>query len=177
VHILFLQLIIDPACSVVFEAEPLEAGAMRAEPRHPDAGLFDAGVLARGLWQGGGLLLMLLAVYAGTREFAGSDEMARALTFAVLVLANLALIYVNRSWVGASWRAAGVSRSFEWISLATIVLLGCVLGIPAVSSLFAFAQPTPALLLAGAGVAVSCLLWFEAVKWGLGGKAGQEKAA
>jgi Ca2+-transporting ATPase len=167
VHILFLQLIIDPACSVVFEAEPLEAGAMRAGPRHPDAGLFDAGVLARGLWQGGGLLVMLLAVYAGTRAFAGSDEMARALTFTVLVLANLALIYVNRSWAEASWRAAGVSRSFEWISLATIVLLGCVLGIPAVSSLFAFAQPTPALLLAGAGVAASSLLWFEAVKWAL----------
>ena len=41
VHILFLQLIIDPACSVVFEAEPLEADAMRVPPRRPDARLFD----------------------------------------------------------------------------------------------------------------------------------------
>ncbi len=62
VHILFLQLIIDPACSVVFEAEPLEADAMQARPRSPDARLFDRAVIARGLWQGGGLLLLLLGL-------------------------------------------------------------------------------------------------------------------
>ena len=42
VHILFLQLIIDPACSVVFEAEPLEGAAMTARPRRPDQHLFDS---------------------------------------------------------------------------------------------------------------------------------------
>ena len=65
VHILFLQLIIDPACSVVFEAEPLEADAMKTRRVAADARLFDAAVLARGLWQGAGLLVVLLAVYAG----------------------------------------------------------------------------------------------------------------
>src|SRR5690349_19420670 len=63
-HILFLQLIIDPACSVVFEAEPLEADAMKAPPRRQGAKLFDSALVARGLWQGAGLLLMLLIVYA-----------------------------------------------------------------------------------------------------------------
>jgi len=51
VHILFLQLIIDPACSVVFEAEPLEADAMAAPPRAPDARLFDAAVIGRCCWR------------------------------------------------------------------------------------------------------------------------------
>ena len=67
VHILFLQLIIDPACSVVFEAEPLEADAMKARPRSPGARLFDSAVIARGLWQGGGLLLLLLGLFALAR--------------------------------------------------------------------------------------------------------------
>jgi Ca2+-transporting ATPase len=169
VHILFLQLIIDPACSVVFEAEPIEGDAMKAQPRSPQARLFDAAVLVRGLWQGAGLLAMLLALYAGVRLGTGSDEMARALTFTVMVLSNLALIHANRSWSPSGLRGpATTNRYFVWISLATLVLLACVLGIAPISRLFAFATPTPALLLVGAGVALLCLLWFEGVKWGLG---------
>ncbi len=166
VHILFLQLIIDPACSVVFEAEPLEPGAMQAAPRRPNARLFDAEVLTRGLWQGAGLLALLLAVYAGVRSFGGSDAMARALTFMVLVLANLTLIHANRSWDATSLRGPETrNRTFGWIALATLALLGCVLAIPEVSRLFAFAALPPALLLAGAVAALLSLLWFESVKW------------
>ena len=171
VHILFLQLIIDPACSVVFEAEPLEADAMTSKPRRPDARLFDAAVIGRGLWQGAGLLALLLAVYAGVRGVTKSDDTARALTFMVLVLSNLALIYVNRSWSSVSWRGPDASnRSFGWITLATLALLACVLGIPAVSRLFAFATPTPLMLIVGVGVALTGLLWFEGVKRVLAGR-------
>ncbi len=169
VHILFLQLIIDPACSVVFEAEPLEADAMTAPPRRTDAHLFDAAVLERGLWQGAGLLAILLGVYAGARSMSGSDDVARALTFVVLVLSNLGLIFANRSWSHASWSNAGESNvSFAWIGAATLVLLGCVLGFPAIGRLFAFVRPEPVLLLAGTLVSLLGLLWFEGVKWGLG---------
>ncbi|HJW11961.1 MAG TPA: cation-translocating P-type ATPase, partial [Albitalea sp.] len=169
IHILFLQLIIDPACSVVFEAEPMEHETMSVRPRRPDARLFDAEVLWRGLCQGAGLLAMLLGVYAVVRLVAASDDVARALTFAVLVLANLALIHVNRSWRRTSWRGPRESnRAFGWIALATTTLLAGVIGIPGVGRLFAFVAPTPALLLGGAGVALASLVWFEAVKRGLG---------
>jgi len=168
VHILFLQLIIDPACSVVFEAEPLEADAMKSRPRRPDARLFDAAAIARGLWQGVGLLALLLGTYAMARRTTGSDEMARALTFAVLVLSNLGLIHVNRFWSRAALRAGGpVNAAFGWITAATVVLLGMVLGIQTIGRFFAFVTPTPPMLVAGVGVAMLALLWFEAVKWGL----------
>jgi len=164
-HILFLQLIIDPACSIVFEAEPLEDGAMRVPPRRARARLFDRAVLARGVCQGLGLLALLLAVYAVTRDVAQSDDVARALTFAVLVLSNLGLIFANRVWKPTALRGfGGVTRSFVWIALATLALLGGALGIPAVSRLFAFAPPSPPMLLAGVGVAALGLLWFEAAK-------------
>ena len=169
VHILFLQLIIDPACSVVFEAEPLEADAMAVPPRHADAHLFDRTVLGRGLLQGCGLLALLLGVYAGVRALAHSDDVARAMVFTVLVLCNLGLIYANRSWTLASWSRGGPqNRYFGWISAATLLLLAGVLGIAPVSHLFAFELPSPWMLVSAVGLALLGLIWFEGVKWALG---------
>ncbi|WGG52580.1 cation-translocating P-type ATPase [Rugamonas sp. DEMB1] len=166
VHILFLQLIIDPACSVVFEAEEIEAGAMAAPPRPPEARLFDRAVLERGLWQGGGLLATLVGVYALARWHSGSDQVARALAFSVLVLSNLGLIQANRVWGrGAGWGRGGqAGRYFGAIALATCALLAAALGLPALGQLFGFVRPDAALLLAGAAVVGLNLLWFEAVK-------------
>jgi Ca2+-transporting ATPase len=168
VHILFLQLIIDPACSVVFEAEPLEPHAMTAPPRSRNARLFDMAVLVRGLWQGTGLLATLLATFALARLATHSDEVARALTFSVMVLSNLARIFANRRATPSLARGADPSsRPLAWMALAATSLLGCVLGIPLLGKLFAFATPAPGLLLCGALVVGLNWLWFEAVKWGL----------
>jgi Ca2+-transporting ATPase len=169
VHILFLQLIIDPACSVVFEAEPLESDAMTVPPRRPDQKLFDKAVMVRGLWQGAGLLMLLLAVYAGARAWlpadAQRDDMARALTFVVLVLSNLGLIHANRAWGRTAMLGNAESNTqFGWIAAGTILVLGVVLAVPAVSRLFAFVAPLPATLLAAVGVALLSVTWFELVK-------------
>lgn len=169
VHILFLQLIIDPACSVVFEAEPLEPDAMQLPPRKLDQKLFDQAVMVRGLWQGLGLLLLLLLLYAGARTWlpadAARDDMARALTFFVLVLSNLGLIHANRSWGKTAVLGNSESNAqFGWIAGGTIVVLGVVMGVPAVSRLFAFAAPPPTTLLAAVGFVVVGLMWFELVK-------------
>lgn len=169
VHILFLQLIIDPACSVVFEAEPLEPGAMTAPPRRRDAHLFDMAVLVRGLWQGLGLLATLLATYAVARRLSHSDDMARALTFSVMVLSNLALIFANRRMARSPPQAAvPPGNAFAWMAVAASTLLGCVLAFPALGRLFAFVTPPPAMLACGALVVLVNWLWFEAVKRWLG---------
>ncbi|MFZ2327972.1 MAG: cation-translocating P-type ATPase [Rhodoferax sp.] len=171
VHILFLQLIIDPACSIVFEAEPLDADAMKSPPRSPDARLFDVSVLTRGLWQGAGLLLLLLALFGTARELSGSDDMARALTFAVLVVSSLGLIFVNRSWNRAIGAAAAQSNPyFLWMTFASIAVLVIILCVPVVSKLFAFALPSPMLMVVGLSVALVSTLWFEGVKRVLGAK-------
>lgn len=172
VHILFLQLIIDPACSVVFEAEALEASAMHVPPRSAGMRLFDRTVLARGLWQGAGLLAILLAVFSFTKGATQSDDAARAMVFTVLVLSNLGLILVNRTW--GSWASAKsrvANPSYAWISLLTVVLLVVVLAIPVVRQLFAFAVPPPFMWLLALGCVLLSLLWFELVKWQLGRQA------
>ncbi len=165
VHILFLQLIIDPACSMVFEAQALEHSAMQRPPRRVDAHLFDKAVLLRGLLQGAGLLVLLLASYGGAVAWTGSHALARGLTFMVLLLSALALILVNSSWDKTNWSlAAPENRYFVWLAGAAMLLLGLVLGVPAINQLFAFAVPPPPLLLAGAAVSVAASLWFDLTK-------------
>lgn len=172
VHILFLQLIIDPACSVVFEAEPEEAGAMTAPPRPSDTRLFDLAVVGRGLAQGAGLLALLLGLHAWARSAGSPEAVARALTFSVLVMGNLALIAANRSWQPGRVRRLGRNRAFGWIGAATVVLLGGVLLVPAASRQFGFELP-PGWPhgLAGAAVTLLALGWFQAVKRAVGGRA------
>ena len=168
VHILFLQMVIDPACSIVFEAEPIEADAMTSKPRRPDMHLFDREILLRGLLQGAGLLAMLVGFHVLVRWAGHSDEVARTTTFLSLVLSNLGLIYVNRQWTQPSWRRGIKSnRAFAWISMAASLLLLLVLGAAPVRELFAFALPDMALLMQCAFVAVLGIAWFECVKWAL----------
>ncbi|MES2148546.1 MAG: cation-translocating P-type ATPase [Pseudomonadota bacterium] len=166
VHILFLQLIIDPACSVVFEAEPIEADAMRAAPRRPDARLFERAVLLRGLWQGSGLLLVLLGISAIARGMDVGDDAVRATAFCALMLSNLGLIHVNRAWPQSTWkRRANGNPTFPYIAGAAIALLALVFGIPLLRSLFVFAIPPASLAGLGICATLLSLLWFEAVKW------------
>ena len=169
VHILFLQLVIDPACSVVFEAEPLEPDAMTQPPRKAQQRLFDRAVMARGLLQGVGLLLLLAGVYAGSRALLAADPqrdgVARALTFIVLVLSNLGLIHVNRVWGATQLRGhAGSNRQFGWIAAGTVAVLALVLSVPSVSRLFSFALPSAMLLGGALACALLAMVWFDLVK-------------
>ena len=68
-HIVFIELIIDPASSMAFEAEPGEPGIMQRKPRSKDARLFDRSTVAIGLLQGLGLLLAVLATFAALNAF------------------------------------------------------------------------------------------------------------
>jgi Ca2+-transporting ATPase len=142
---------------------------MTQPPRPKTQKLFDRFVLMRGLWQGLGLMGLLLLVYGVTRSVlpidAQRDQLARTLSFVVLVLANLALIYVNLSW------SRGVARSikrlnfpFVCIVIASLVALGLALYVPALTRLFAFTEPTPVMLLIAMAVAGISLIWFELIK-------------
>jgi Ca2+-transporting ATPase len=171
VHILSLQLVIDPACAFVFEAEPMADDTMRRPPRSTRAQLFDRLTVVCGVWQGGGLLVMLLGVFAGVQALGQSADMARGLTFLVLVLSNLALIQVNRTGDQRSWPgSAHGSRALSWVTLVTVFGLALSLSVPSWARLFAFERPTPALATAALGLVLLSYLWFELVKRVLGSR-------
>lgn len=139
VHILFLQLIIDPACSIVFEAEPEEADIMARPPRSPTASLFDRATLTLGCLQGGFLLAIVLGMYGLVLQNGKGPEEARTLAFTTLVAANLGLIFVNRSGSRPLLAALALRNpALWWISGLTVLFLGLVDGVTPLRELFYF---------------------------------------
>jgi Ca2+-transporting ATPase len=141
VHILFLQLIIDPVCSIVFEAEPEEADVMQRPPRLSSARLFDMDLLKHSLLQGMLLLVIVLAMFGLTLyRGMGADE-ARALTFTTLVLANIGLIFTNRSWSKMALSTLKLPNpALWWIVSSAIAILMAVLFVPVLNDLFSFSN-------------------------------------
>ena len=139
IHIAFLEMVIDPVCSLVFEAETDEEDVMRRKPRAPDEPLFSWPLIGWSVLQGGlafGLVgaIFVIALYRGMPE----DEV-RALTFFSLVLSIVSLILVNRSFstsLVAAFRRP--NPALAWILLTVTVILGLSLLWPTASALFRF---------------------------------------
>lgn len=166
IHVVFLELIIDPACSVIFEAEGAEPNVMRRPPRNPNERLFSLRAVGLSVLQGACVLAVLLGVFwaAGILEHAES-ETRRALVFTTLVVANLALILTNRSWsrtIVSMFKEP--NPALWWVVGGAAVMLVVVLNVPAVRGLFHF-YPLHSLdvALCMAGGVIS-ILWFEALK-------------
>lgn len=163
-HIAFLELVIDPSCSMVFENEPEEPGVMQRPPRDVRTPLFGGLTLGLALLQGiGALALVLAATLWGTAQL--SEGAARAFSFATLVATNLALLFSNRSRSGSLWASLWVpNRTLWWVVGAALSLLLLALYLPWLARLFVF-EPLPlSYLAAAAGMGVLSVGWFELVK-------------
>ena len=165
VHIAFLELIIDPSCSIVFEAEQEEAGIMRRRPRSSTESLFQRRFIWTSVLQGAGMLAVSLAIFAVAYSRGQGETDARALTFTSLVLMNLALIATDRSRSLSVWKnLRRPNPAMWWVTGSALLLLALVLYVPWLRSLFHFStlHPGDIALCLGAGVAGG--VWFEAVK-------------
>lgn len=165
VHIVFLELIIDPACSVVFEAEPEEPDTMQRPPRDPKEPLFTRRALGLSLLQGASVLFVVLAVYC-IALYRGQGELdARALTYTTLVIANLALILTNLSWsrtIAKTLRTQ--NKALWWVLGGVLISVGVVLYVPLLRGLFRFSFLHPIDLVICLTAGVLSILWFEAFK-------------
>jgi Ca2+-transporting ATPase len=123
-HIAFLEMMIDPACSIVFEVEREEADVMRRPPRAPNGRLLSVNVVVWSIAQGLLALAVVGTIYVVAANSGASGSDVRELTFVALVLVNLALVLVNRSygmdWLNPFERA---NAAFLWIAGATILLI------------------------------------------------------
>jgi Ca2+-transporting ATPase len=165
VHIVFLELVIDPACSIACEAEPEEKDIMHRPPRDPRKPLFNGSMVALSLLQGLSVLVILLVVFLISLYRGQGVQEARALTFTTLVAANLSLILTNRSWSRTIWatlRSANVALG--WVFGGAVVLLLLVLYVPFLRKLFHFTFLHPDDLLICFFAGVCRILWFEGVK-------------
>jgi P-type Ca2+ transporter type 2C len=139
VHIVFLELIIDPACSVVFEMESDEADIMRRPPRRLEDQLFGKRMILTGLVQGVGVLAVVLAVYAFVLSQGLGEFEARMMSFASPVIANLGLILTNRSWTRPIVATLRVPNpALWWVVGGAAVFLALTIWIPFLRGLFSF---------------------------------------
>ena len=163
-HIAFLELVIDPACSMVFENEPSESDVMKRPPRDASAPLFAGTTLALALLQGLGVLAVVLAGYAWSTTWL-AEPAARAFAFSTLVIGNVALIFSNRTGSATLWASLRVPNRTLWsVAGVTLGLLALTLYVPWLSKLFFFAPLAAADLLTAAGLGLLSALWFEAIK-------------
>ena len=165
VHIVFLELIIDPACSVVFEAEGEEADVMRRPPREPGERLFGALTLGLSLAQGVAVLAMVALVFGVALAGGYGEEEARALAFTTLIVANIGLILANRSWSQTIWsRFRYSNRALWWVAGGAAVFLAAALYVPALRAVFHFSRLSAMDLLLCLVVGLGSIGWFELLK-------------
>jgi P-type Ca2+ transporter type 2C len=165
VHIAFLELIVDPACSVVFEAEAEEADIMDRPPRGIDEPMFSRRMIGVSVVQGLFVLAAVLGVYLWSVFTGHAASDVRMLTFTTLVFGNLSLIFVNRSWthtiVGGLLKR---NAALWWISGATIAMLALLLSFSATRDLFKFTATHPIDILVCFGAGLVSVGWFEVYK-------------
>ncbi len=139
IHIAFLEMIIDPVCSLVFEAETEEDDVMSRPPRPPDQPLFSGSLIGWSLVQGTLAFAVVAVIYVTALKHGMPEAEVRALTFFSLVLAIVSLIFVNRSF-SASLIAAlrRPNAALAWVMLVVPVMLSLTLLFPAASALFRF---------------------------------------
>ena len=164
-HIMFLQMIIDPACSIFFEAEPEETDIMQRPPRQANEPLFGGKLMTSSLLQGSVAFAVVAVIYAWALSAELAEDTVRALVFVAMVAGNIALVFSNRS-LNASWQGAWSRENpvLWWIVLGGSAGLALVLSLPVLRELFHFSGDAPHILAVGLLAALSILLLSVAVK-------------
>ncbi len=166
VHVVFLELIIDPACSVIFEAESAERNVMTRPPRNPTDRLYSLRSIATSLLQGASVLAIILGVFVVAGRMGNVDENTRrALAFTTLVVANLCLILTNRSWTRTIFSMFREPNGALWWVVGGATLgMGLILYVPFLRNLFHFGVLHPMDLAICVGAGAVSIGWFELLK-------------
>jgi len=164
-HIAFLELVIDPACSTVFESEPEDPNIMTRPPRNLTEPLFNRRAFFLSLLQGVSVLAVVFVIFVWALYVGKAAEEARTLAFTSLVFANLMLIVTNLSWSQNVLKIIQHgNRALWWVLVGTLSALALVLYLPPLRELFHFQlMHLNDLLIALLGGTAS-LFWFEALK-------------
>ncbi len=170
IHIAFLEMVIDPVCTLVFEAETEEDDIMRRPPRAPDEPLFSTRLILWSVSQGLLAFAVVVAIYVIAHLRGVPADEVRALAFFSLVMTVVALIFVNRSFSASLWSALRRPNSaLKYVLLAVAGILGLTLMWPVARDLFRFGplHADDLLLALGAGIAVLVVLEFAKPLWRL----------
>ena len=165
VHIVFLELIIDPACTMIFEAEQEEKNVMSRPPKDVNVSFFGAKRIFFSCMQGIGILVISLLVYFVGFKLGYTEESVRTLTFVTLIVSNIAVILSNRSWTSGILKILSTpNRAVTWIVGGAIIFLILILNVPFLLNLFQFEKISITEFMICAGAGLFSITWFEIYK-------------
>lgn len=165
IHIIFLELIMGPTCSIIYENEPIEKNTMDQKPRPLTATFFNWKELTTSILQGlvitaGSLFTYQYAVYHGYNE-----SLTRTMVFTVLVTANIFLTLVNRSFYYSILTTLKYKNNLVLlIILITIGITGIILYVKPVTSFFEFEELNISKLFICIGIGFTSVIWHEVFK-------------
>ena len=165
VHIVFLELIIDPACSMIFEAEKEEKNVMSRPPKNINEPFFGGRRILFSCMQGVGILIISLLVYFIGLKMGYSEKSVRTLTFVTLIVSNIVVILSNRSWTTGFFKIlATPNKAVTWIVGGAIIFLILILNIPFLLDLFQFEKIGFREIIVCSLAGFSSIIWFEIYK-------------
>ncbi|AYN01834.1 cation-translocating P-type ATPase [Chryseobacterium sp. 3008163] len=166
VHVIFLELVMGPTCSIVYENEPMEKNTMTQPPRALGETFLNFSELGISILQGLVISVGILFVYQYSVQLGGSEEKTRAMVFSTLIFANILLSFVNRSFYYSVWESLK-NRNLLLIGISSLVLglLLVILYVKPVSFFFKVTVLTLNELGMSFFIAAVSVLWFEIFKY------------
>lgn len=165
VHIVFLELIIDPACSIIFEAEKEEKNVMDRPPRDINERFFGFKKIFISCIQGTGILAFVLGVYLYSYYSGHTEGQVRAMSFMTLIVANISVILSNRSWTRSIFELLTIrNKAAGWVIGSAVFFMALIMNLPFTLKLFQFEKIgfADSILCVGAGLMT--ITWFEIYK-------------
>jgi Ca2+-transporting ATPase len=166
VHIIFLELIMGPTCSIIYENEPMEANTMLQKPRPFATTFFNWKELTTSIIQGLAITVGTMFIYQYAVRSGFSEAATRTMIFTALVSANISLTLVNRSFYYSIITTLQYKNNLVPIIIAiTIGILALLLFVPVLTHFFLFQLLSVAQLGISVAVGIAVVIWYEVVKW------------
>ncbi len=166
VHIIFLELIMGPTCSIIYENEPMEKNTMLQKPRPFTITFFNLKELTTSIIQGLTITAGTLAAYQYAVHHEFNEAVTRTMVFTVLIAANIFLTLVNRSFYYSILTTMKYKNNLVvLITGITIAITGLLLYINPLTNFFQFQHLNLSQLTISIGIGFLSVIWYEIIKW------------
>ncbi len=166
VHVIFLELIMGPTCSIIYENEPMEKNTMQQMPRPFTTTFFSWKELATSVLQGLMITIGTLSAYQYAVQSGFDESLTRTMVFVTLIIANIFLTLVNRSFYYSIFTTLMYKNNLVSLIISiTLVLLWLLIFVEPLANFFAFTPLTIDQLGICLGIGFVSVIWFELVKW------------
>lgn len=162
IHVIFLELIMGPTCSIFFEREPSEPHAMKRAPRARTASLFSKAEIIMSIVQGLMITAGTLWIYHYSVQSGFSIGQARNMVFTTLLISNLCLTFVMRSSVLPIYRTLRYKNNLAaWIVIVSIGFILIIHFVPMISKLFGMSTVPVKAIFVSMMIAFASVFWIE----------------